>query len=1047
MHRGLQRQIKRTLGLADEAALEDALTAAEALATQTDQAGLPAGAVAILGNLRALLGRVDESYEQADRDLALRTRSLELSSTELNEVNRRLRGDLEARARAAQSLREAVTQLLGTEAIGGSGAEDELESLSRIITNLVQEREKQRLHLDNLKFALDEHAIVSITDTQGTISYANDKFCRISGYTRSELLGRNHRIVKSGRHPPQVYEEMWATITTGKTWHGEICNRAKQGDEYWVAATIVPFVDGTGLPYEYIAIRTDITARKQAETKLAEQLHFSRQLMDAIPIPIYYKDTQGRYLGTNRSFIETFVARKMEACIGKTVFDLLAPEMAQFQHDKDQELFSEACATQTYEVRAMRVGDEERSYVYHKASLTRPDGTVWALIGAITDLTERYHWEAGLIEARDAAEAANRAKSDFLANMSHEIRTPMNGIIGMTDLTLDTALDDEQREYLQIVKSSAESLLTVINDILDFSKIEAGKLQVERIGFDLRRTVAETLKTMTLRAHQKGLEIICDIDAAVPMRVRGDPGRLRQILLNLVGNAIKFTDRGEIVVRTTIQAQTDKSVTAQLSVQDSGIGIAAEKLDHVFEAFSQADTSTTRKYGGTGLGLTISNRLVELMGGHLWVESELGVGSTFHFTLALGIDASDPVAVVPARLRGRRVLVVDDNAVNREIFVRQVARWGMTATTAASGEQAQVMLNTEASPDVMLLDVHMPGMDGFTLVAWIKAQPALRAVPIIILSSGPQRGDAERCRTLGVSAYFSKPIADNELEAAIANVLGTSAGTGAGTGAGATGPSSDLLTRHQLREHARVLTVLLVEDNPVNQQLGIRLLEKWGHRVILAVNGQEAVDKVLASEPIDVVLMDMQMPVMSGLEATQRIRQLETERQQPRLPIIAMTANAMQGDREACLAAGMDDYLAKPIKVADLAAKLGPYAGTSGAEATMQAMPAPTFDYSAALKGMDAEIIEIISQAFQDHYRSELDALRQAIAVGDVAEARRHAHGLKGTLAAFGAQPAERRAAEMESLAKVGDLSRFNELYQGLAEETEKLIAVLRART
>jgi len=1041
MHRGLQRQIKRTLGLTDEAALEEALTAAEALAAQPDQAGLPAGVVAILGNLRALLGRVDESYEQADRDLALRTRSLELSSMELNEVNRRLRGDLEARARAAQSLRDVVTQLLGTEAIGGSGAADELESLSRIITNLVQEREKQRLHLDNLKFALDGHAIVSITDTQGTILYANDRFCQISGYAREELLGRNHRIVKSGRHPPQLYENMWATITAGKTWHGEICNRAKQGNEYWVAATIVPFVDGSGLPYEYIAIRTDITARKQAETKLAEQLHFSRQLMDAIPIPIYYKDTEGRYLGTNRSFVETFVAHKMADCIGKTVFDLLTPEMAQFQHDKDQELFREGRPTQTYEVRAMRVGDEERSYVYHKASLTRSDGTVWALIGAITDLTERYRWEASLVEARDAAEAANRAKSDFLANMSHEIRTPMNGIIGMTDLTLDTALDDEQRDYLQIVKSSAESLLTVINDILDFSKIEAGKLQVERISFDFRRTVAETLKTMTLRAHQKGLEIICDIDAAVPARVRGDPGRMRQILLNLVGNAIKFTDQGEIIVRTTIQAQTVKSVTVQISVQDSGIGIPAEKLDHVFEAFSQADTSTTRKYGGTGLGLTISNRLVELMGGNLWVESEVGVGSIFHFTLALGIDASDPPAVVPARLGGRHVLVVDDNAVNREIFVRQVARWGMIATTAASGEQAQTVLTSQALPDVMLLDVHMPGMDGFTLVEWIKAQPvpALQAVPIIILSSGPMRGDAERCRMLGVSAYFSKPIADDELEVAIANVLGNRVGGNS--------PSSDLLTRHQLREHAQVLTVLLVEDNPVNQQLGIRLLEKWGHRVILAVNGREAVNKVFAGEPIDVVLMDMQMPVMGGIEATQLIRQHEVAQQLAHLPIIAMTANAMQGDREACLAAGMDDYLAKPIKAAELAAKLGPYAGTSGAEAEMQAVPLPTFDYAAALKGMDAEIVEIISQAFLDHYRSELDALRLAMAAGDVAESRRHAHGLKGTLAAFGAQPAERCAAEMESLAKVGDLSRFDELYLKLAEETEKLVAVLRART
>jgi len=1035
MHRGLQRQIKRTLGLEDEAALTTALAAAARLAGQP---GVDSALAGVLTRLPDFLARIDESFEQSDRDLALRSRSLELSSTELNAANSRLRADLAARNRAVAALRDTVTRLLGdADAQESAASGEEIEALSNSIAHLVQEREQQRLQLDNLKFALDEHAIVSITDTQGKILFANDRFCRISGYAREELVGQNHRIVKSGRHPPEFFEALWQTVSSGKVWHGEVCNRAKDGREYWVAATIVPFLDNHLLPYEYIAIRTDITARKQAEAKLAEQLHFSQQLMNAIPIPIYYKDTAGCYLGVNRSFHETFVAHKMKGCLGKTVADLLMPDMARYQCEKDEELLRDG-GTQSYEVRVMRVGDEERSYVYHKACLTRPDGTVWGLIGAITDLTERYRWEEGLIEARDAAEAANQAKSDFLANMSHEIRTPMNGIIGMTDLALDTNLDDEQREYLQIVKSSAEALLTVINDILDFSKIEAGKLQVEHIGFDLRRTITETLKTLTLRAHQKGLEIICDIDAVVPVRVIGDPGRLRQILLNLVGNAIKFTDTGQIVVTTRIEESGGETSRIRISVRDSGIGIPADKLDHIFDAFSQADTSTTRKYGGTGLGLTISNRLVGLMGGRLWVESVMGQGSTFHFTLELGIDASEPVPLAPAQLAGKTVLVIDDNAVNREIFARQVSHWGMKPVLAASAEKAQAILAAPPWPDVMLLDVHMPGMDGFSFVEWAKSRPDIQGLPVIVLSSGPMRGDSDRCRELGVNAYFSKPIAEEELRAALTSVLGMPAVTRAAP--------AELVTRYQLRENAQALNVLLVEDNPVNQQLGIRLLKKWGHHVALAGNGQEAVDAIMTGQPVDVVLMDMQMPVMDGIEATRRIRAFESTAGRTPVPIIAMTANAMQGDREACLGAGMDDYLSKPIKAADLAAKIGRHARVPITNTDRPAGTGEEFDYAAGVASMDAEIIEIILPAFLDHYQKELDALRLAATAGDVAATQRHAHGLKGTLAAFGARPAERRAAEIESLAKAGDLHRFDELYLALSGETQRLAAILRTR-
>jgi PAS domain S-box-containing protein len=644
MHRGLQRQLKRTLGLENSDALVDLLDKAIVVAGQPD---LDPALASLLTNFGSFIERVGASYEQADRDLELRSRSLDLSSTELNAANARLREDIAARSRTVRSLRNTVAELLGEDRIADVDASDELEALARIIANLVTEREKQRFQFENLKNALDQHAIVSITDTAGNITYANDRFCAISGYAREELLGANHRILKSGRHSPAFFGQMWKTICAGKVWHGEICNRSKGGREYWVSATIMPFVDAAGLPYEYIAIRTDITARKYAESQLAEQLMFSRQVMDAIPIPIYYKDTGGRYVGTNRAFLETFVLPRHPDCVGKTVFDLLTPEQAQFHHDRDQELYDHA-GTQTYEVRGILLGDTERSFVYHKASLTRPDGTVWGLIGAITDLTERYRWEDELLRARDAAEAANKAKSDFLANMSHEIRTPMNGIIGMTELTLDTRLDEEQREYLEIVRSSAESLLTIINDVLDFSKIEAGKMQVERIGFDLRQTVIDILKTLTHGAQQKGIEIVCDIAAEVPTEVVGDPGRLRQVLVNLIGNAIKFTEQGRITVRLELLSLAGNAATVQVAVSDSGIGIPRDKLEQIFDAFSQADTSTTRKYGGTGLGLTISNRLVELMGGHLGVESEVGAGSCFHFTLVLDIHADAATSRVPS---------------------------------------------------------------------------------------------------------------------------------------------------------------------------------------------------------------------------------------------------------------------------------------------------------------------------------------------------------------------------------------------------------------
>jgi two-component system sensor histidine kinase/response regulator len=734
--------------------------------------------------------------------------------------------------------------------------------------------------------------------------------------------------------------------------------------------------------------------------------------------------------------------------ISPSLFGLLVPEDARSAHEALQR----------------HLEDDRLPLSYKWRMLTKSGGTIWAhiqghvcghdangkptrMIGTITDISAQREAAESMRLSKEAAESSNRAKSDFLANMSHEIRTPMNGILGLTELCLDTPLNEDQRDYLGMVQTSALSLMTIINDILDFSKIEAGKLVLDPSDFSLREVVNESIRALAMQAHEKGLELTISVAADVPDHLISDATRLRQVLLNLVGNAVKFTEEGEVSVSVSLKETRDAEAVLEVAVRDTGIGIDEGKLGMIFESFSQADTSTTRRFGGTGLGLTISSRIVELLGGRLQVASKLGEGSTFTFSFAAPYSSAalgSKVRWSAKQLVGLGVLIVDDNATNRRILQDLVRNWGMRPELASSASEALRVLRTQRSLGrsfaLLLLDAQMPDLDGFALAEQIRIESLQPQATIMMLSSMGLGADRARLANLGISQALTKPVGQDDLLAAILEALGAKHEVACG--------DTQPLTR---RTQERALRVLLAEDNVINQRLAMRLLAKLGHVATLADNGAEAAELIRASKetPFDLVLMDLQMPKMGGFEATERIRALERERG-TRTPIVAMTAHAMQGDRERCLDAGMDDYVAKPIVFTELARAIE--ATTRSVGPAIEPPPATVselevFDYPAALARMgdDVELFRELAQLFVERVDRYTKALRMAHQEGNAAACAEVAHAYRGAVSNFGAPRVVSALQAIEASVRAGKLQPNDPHIDDVMLETARFVAALRS--
>jgi PAS domain S-box-containing protein len=789
-------------------------------------------------------------------------------------------------------------------------------------------------------------------------------------------------------------------------------------------------------------LQKEVVERTLAERSLEERTAFLNSLIDNSPVAIVALDSEDKVRTSNPAF-ETLFRYRHEDIIGRRIIDLVTtPEIrSEIDVNKERLLRGEINHVVTRRKRSDGTLVDVEAY----SVPLRTGGLITGALVLYQDVTARKQAEEALLQAKEEAEAANRAKSEFLANMSHEIRTPMNGIIGMTELAMGTDLTTEQREYLGMVKTSADSLLTLINDILDFSKIEAGKVDLDLVDFSFHQSLGETLRVLALRAQQKGLELAWRVGPGVPERVKGDMGRLRQVLVNLIGNAVKFTERGEVVVDVQKEAEDASGVLLHFRVRDTGIGIPKDKLEMIFDAFTQADSSTTRQYGGTGLGLAITSRLVTVMGGRVWVDSEPGQGSTFHFTSRFGFaDSQDRASEFSEseNLQGLPVLVVDDNETNRLILVEILSGWRMRPEAVEGGKAALEALeqaHQQGRPfRLVISDMQMPEIDGCALSADIRKNPAFGKIPILLLSSSDQQGESARCRELFIDRYLIKPVQPSELLDAIITAFSKPQDVQGARPAPVRSPDT----------RTGFLKILLAEDNAVNRKLAMALLEKAGHTVITAENGQIALD-VLERQTVDIVLMDVQMPVMDGLQAIGAIRAKELGNQ-THLPIIALTAHAMKGDRERCLDAGADEYVTKPIRTAELLAAIDRLGGV--ASEPIPAPPAPpttpearVLDAAGLLERVegDRDLLEDLVRLFAQECPASMAAIRQAQEARDAPLLERLAHTLKGASANLGAHRVFASASELEARAHIADWKNTGEAVGNLDREVQRLLPEL----
>ena len=894
----------------------------------------------------------------------------------------------------------------------------------------------------------------------GQVTYVSPNVERLFGITEQEVLapGFLQRLI----HPDDraAFAAAVERLAGGSSMLEELEHRALLGGGAyrWVGVLLVPETDVEGRPIAILAYVIDIDDRLRAEHAQSEvtallaeregQLRqseaFLASIVDNIPSGVFAKDAIDlRYVLLNRAVSET-TGISHDEMLNKHDVDLFPAERAEFFNLKDREaLAGEVLVDIPEELVPTRAGGVRTMHV-QKVPIFGEDGKATFLLGISDDITDAKAAEVALREAKEAADAANRAKSEFLATMSHEIRTPLNGVIGMTGLLLDTNLDPEQRDYAETARASGEALLNVINDILDFSKIESGKLELETIEFDLRAAVEDTLEVVAVTAHAKGIEIAALVGPEVPLDVRGDPGRVRQVLSNLLSNAIKFTETGEVVVKVSLAREIGTDIDVRIEVIDTGIGIDANKIGGLFRSFAQVDASTTRQYGGTGLGLAISKQLVELQGGEIGVHSAPGQGSTFWFTVRLtrGERLRSELPGSAGDLEGLRVLVVDDHETNCTILDRTLRSWRMRPTCVSDGAHGLSALRQAAGGanafDVAILDYHMPGMDGLEVARAIRAEQQIASTRLVLLTSSGRRGDAGAAEAAGIEGFLTKPVRQSALFDCLATLIGNS------------DPENGipLITRHTTAETRRRNRphLLVVEDNIVNQKVAARTLELLGYRVDVAANGLEAV-AATARISYAAVLMDCQMPEMDGFAATAAIRAREGG--DSHTAIIAMTAGATREDEAKCLAAGMDDYVTKPVDRAALALTMERWIGNGDASGFKErAEGSLDPDSLAQIKDLAAQdpsgIAELVRLFLRDA-RSRLDSAVTSADQGDCAAVARTAHSLKGSTANLAAQTMAALCGELEAASNAGDIDTVREQLIRLEAEFEQVGAALRS--